>query len=479
MAAPPGMEHVVRELKKDPDIDNPWAVAWSIYNRKKATMNGVEKDAARKRLLRSLIDWHSAEHGDEMGVETYRVEKPRWVETFHGRNQSMVSKNRFPGADTSLVLKADKFAKVGYPILDTGNFEFKTNPFKMGVEQMSNIGARADVVPGSYQPGGGWFRHGDWQPGGGYWVREDGTILHNPRSVGRVPRGTATARIRKGGGLAGWPRSFDPFKVGDEPMYDLDDGIDEVGAATYSWHPGGGAYDEYTGRYNPGGGWYRSGRGWVHSSEYDEDLWPSPGTQNFMRGWPNQYDPFKVGAWPEGYDPYKVGFMPFGRLRRRMLAKRKLRQARAARRSAALRAFKGKGSVFSRLKRAKLRALARRKRKSARRLSRGTPWMALRRKQRSAASRLLRGARSGDPRCRAALNRIRRLATSKAAGQASGAAKRILRDIAQIATAQRVRSARGRVSGWPRSYDPFKVGHGAGATHATGCAVMAQLASRK
>ena len=33
--APPGMEKEVKAFKKDPNIDNPWALAWSIYNKKK------------------------------------------------------------------------------------------------------------------------------------------------------------------------------------------------------------------------------------------------------------------------------------------------------------------------------------------------------------------------------------------------------------------------------------------------------------
>jgi hypothetical protein len=32
---PPGMEDVVQELKEQGDVDNPWAVAWWIYNRQK------------------------------------------------------------------------------------------------------------------------------------------------------------------------------------------------------------------------------------------------------------------------------------------------------------------------------------------------------------------------------------------------------------------------------------------------------------
>ena len=34
--APPGMENLVMKLKKDPNVANPWATAWSIYNKKKA-----------------------------------------------------------------------------------------------------------------------------------------------------------------------------------------------------------------------------------------------------------------------------------------------------------------------------------------------------------------------------------------------------------------------------------------------------------
>ena len=32
--APPGMENVVKALKKNKNIDNPWAVAWAMYNKK-------------------------------------------------------------------------------------------------------------------------------------------------------------------------------------------------------------------------------------------------------------------------------------------------------------------------------------------------------------------------------------------------------------------------------------------------------------
>lgn len=34
-SAPPGEEKLVKKLKKQPDVDNPWALAWSIHNKKK------------------------------------------------------------------------------------------------------------------------------------------------------------------------------------------------------------------------------------------------------------------------------------------------------------------------------------------------------------------------------------------------------------------------------------------------------------
>ena len=44
--APPGLEHVVKELKKDPKVDNPFAVAWSIKDKqdKKAGAKGFVPD---------------------------------------------------------------------------------------------------------------------------------------------------------------------------------------------------------------------------------------------------------------------------------------------------------------------------------------------------------------------------------------------------------------------------------------------------
>jgi len=34
-ATPPGEEKLVKKLKKQPGVDNPWALAWSIHNKKK------------------------------------------------------------------------------------------------------------------------------------------------------------------------------------------------------------------------------------------------------------------------------------------------------------------------------------------------------------------------------------------------------------------------------------------------------------
>lgn len=52
--APPGMEDVVKALKEDPDVDNPWAVAWSIYDdqKRKARLQERRRLAAGAQWLR-------------------------------------------------------------------------------------------------------------------------------------------------------------------------------------------------------------------------------------------------------------------------------------------------------------------------------------------------------------------------------------------------------------------------------------------
>lgn len=40
--APPGMEHVVRALKRQSGVDNPFAVAWSIYQKDNDIVSGLE-----------------------------------------------------------------------------------------------------------------------------------------------------------------------------------------------------------------------------------------------------------------------------------------------------------------------------------------------------------------------------------------------------------------------------------------------------
>jgi hypothetical protein len=42
--APPGEEELVKKLKKDPDVDNPWALAWSIHNKKKKKNESRRRD---------------------------------------------------------------------------------------------------------------------------------------------------------------------------------------------------------------------------------------------------------------------------------------------------------------------------------------------------------------------------------------------------------------------------------------------------
>jgi len=48
--APPGMEEVVKKLKKDPEIDNPWALAWWLKERKGTQAVWLAEDDATAEL---------------------------------------------------------------------------------------------------------------------------------------------------------------------------------------------------------------------------------------------------------------------------------------------------------------------------------------------------------------------------------------------------------------------------------------------
>jgi hypothetical protein len=53
--APPGMEDVVKDLKKDPDVDNPWALAWHTHNKKKDKKeSSLNKEAIERDLMYSI-----------------------------------------------------------------------------------------------------------------------------------------------------------------------------------------------------------------------------------------------------------------------------------------------------------------------------------------------------------------------------------------------------------------------------------------
>lgn len=42
--APPGMEHVVKRLKQEKGVTNPWAIAWSIYEKKGSACGEMSAD---------------------------------------------------------------------------------------------------------------------------------------------------------------------------------------------------------------------------------------------------------------------------------------------------------------------------------------------------------------------------------------------------------------------------------------------------
>ena len=63
--APPGKENLVKKLKKDPEVDNPWALAWSIDNKEKC------KESAR--LRESWDDGYSRDMEAESAEELHHL----------------------------------------------------------------------------------------------------------------------------------------------------------------------------------------------------------------------------------------------------------------------------------------------------------------------------------------------------------------------------------------------------------------------
>jgi len=57
--APPGMEHVVKQLKQKPGVDNPFALAWYIHNQQKGKCQDMD-DAALDAACRAYNEAKAA-----------------------------------------------------------------------------------------------------------------------------------------------------------------------------------------------------------------------------------------------------------------------------------------------------------------------------------------------------------------------------------------------------------------------------------
>lgn len=75
--APPGWEGPVKEMKKDKDIDNPWALAWHMKNKG----DTVHKKEAE--LVDRVASKFAMEHPSEEARKTYLHEHPGAVPSNH------------------------------------------------------------------------------------------------------------------------------------------------------------------------------------------------------------------------------------------------------------------------------------------------------------------------------------------------------------------------------------------------------------
>ena len=222
---------------------------------------GPDQDAARKRLLKSLIDWHQTEH---------------------------------------------QGSSMGYPILDLGMHEYKTNPFKLGrmpraraQRSIATFKSRLSGMKGNpmhmydigkatktWHPGGGVYYGDEYYPGGG-WEREkkgrgytewdhthvstggvgmDPALQYLVDEVKAIP--TTRNPLEKNWNLWNQGRQIMEASATGSPV--TPEGYKPnpfagVGRSTWRWHPGGGVY--YGTEYQPGGGAYLTARGnWRHTT---------------------------------------------------------------------------------------------------------------------------------------------------------------------------------------------------------------------
>jgi len=271
------------------------------------------RDAARKRLLKAMIDWHGAEHGGSV---------------------------------------------MGLPILDTGTSDFKVDPFKAGGETMDVLGRRE-----GYLPGGGRFRRKTYEPGGGWFFNEHGQLSrHRPPNVrGAFPL-SVPGSLREAGTRflrhAAYPfagheeidpfkmgytnidpfkmgytnidpfkmgyTNIDPFKMGVTAPDPFKMGIQPVdpfkmGYKTPYWIPGGGNYEGSS--YNPGGGYHvlHEGRKRFYHHSPGDTFRRGPGGKYYMMTG-DQYS-FAMGAKGPGWQAR--------RKRQKLIALRLCRAAKA------------------------------------------------------------------------------------------------------------------------------------------------------
>jgi len=285
---PPWKNRLIRAIvqSKDMTLSEKARRLRKVMHLKGEQMTQSELEGARRRLLKSMVEWHKAEHAPRTLVDI----GPAKIE---------------PRA-------ASAGSTVGYPVLDTDTAQFKLNPFKMGgvappgmealvrklkknpsiknpwavawaIYQSKKRRGKMGLEPVGWPPAGNRFKFGyEWLPGGGRFRRYFGgrAKSYEPGGGWRLYDSGRSRHVP--GNVGAW--TPDPFKMGANPGILREAGqrfvrhalypFAGVGSKTRYWTPGGGVFYPRGRGYNyyPGGGWHKQGRRWVHTHVGDSAL---------------------------------------------------------------------------------------------------------------------------------------------------------------------------------------------------------------
>ena len=154
--APPGKEDMIQKLKNNPEVDNPWALAWSQYNKEKGKKNSistlayalVKANTDIKTACKVLANPKSIEKFSKMDKDAQLDPSSLFEDDMLSDGSNPLNPEEFKEEDTRIVELEDK-----YDLLY--NKFMEASPFMGSKEQVDGLTAVFDGI--NYSISGGDF----------------------------------------------------------------------------------------------------------------------------------------------------------------------------------------------------------------------------------------------------------------------------------------------------------------------------------